>query len=209
MENNSTRIFKPYTDLVMTQKLIQAHDIVLDEFEVKSIVKNDCWLDHQSVYLFVLENEKKELLGGCRMHLYSGREKMPMENIDNYFNQNIYHFFKEGTAEIAGLFLAKEARRRENFNMLFECFINFAIGLGLKELIGIASKQTVKTCLKFGFKWNQSVTQDSVLFYPNKKQHSYFVHCNLHNYLRAKNNNENLNDVSAQNVAGRAFRFYK
>lgn len=186
MENVRIRSYRAISDGITTSKFIKANDAVLQEFEVKSIVKNNDWLNYQNVYIIVLEDENENVLGGCRLHLFSKLEQFPMQSLTKYFNSKIFHFFKEGVAEVCGLFLAKNARSRSNFNMIFKKFISLSISLRVDDIIGMASKHSVKTSLRFGFKRDCGYCMSSPILYPNEKHYSYFVHCNIAEYLMSK-----------------------
>jgi hypothetical protein len=127
-----------------------------------------------NVYVVVaLSEDRSKILGGVRIHIADGHQKLPLENAIGKMDKRIYSIIDEysqkGTGEICGLWNAKEAAGFGISLILIRAGISIVNQIKLESLFTICADYTMPMVKKVGFTIEDSIGKNGEFIYPNEK----------------------------------------
>jgi len=176
------KLYQALNNPKISRLFLEKHIEVLKSFgvgEVSSI--SNQWQKKPTVWLFVLENEEGDMIGGVRLDIKS-EFKMPLEEALNQYPQvlNLAKNYEmtDGVAELCGLWIKKEYRRANLANALMKAAIATAPNIGVKHVMGFANEYSYKTTQLLGFAKIERVENNGIFFYPDERYKSFLIELN-------------------------------
>ncbi len=170
----SIKAFKAIDYSDICEMFIFGHVKVLTDYGIQNVTTNNRkWIKMPNVYIVVAFNEDQtKLLGGVRIHIADGKERLPLENAIGKMDERIYEIIKShqaiGTGEICGLWNSKEVSGRGISLLLIRAGISIVNQIKLGSLFTICADYTMPMVKRVGFTVEKSIGKNGEFVYPNE-----------------------------------------
>ncbi len=136
------KAFHPINDVALSERYLTGHKQVLQDYGITNITTNNrVWIDMQSVYAIVAENEQGELVGGIRLQMADGVHPLPVEKAIGHMDGRIHDVVKsyadQGVGELCALWNAKSVAGYGISVMLTMAGISITNQVNCNTLMGI------------------------------------------------------------------------
>jgi hypothetical protein len=126
-----------------------------------------------NVFVIVaLSEDRSKILGGVRIHIADGHQKLPLENAIGKMDTRIYkiidEYLQKGTGEICGLWNAKEVAGIGISLILIRAGISVVNQIKLESLFTICADYTMPMVKKVGFTVEDTIGKNGEFIYPNE-----------------------------------------
>ncbi len=153
---------------------LNGHVKVLTDYGITNITTNNRkWISMPNVYVVVALNEDRTtILGGVRVHIADGKQKLPLELAIGKLDAGIYtiieKYIDQGTGELCGLWNAKEISGLGISLVLIRAGISLVNQVNLASLFTICADYTMPMVKKVGFTVENSIGNNGEFVYPNE-----------------------------------------
>lgn len=152
----------------------EGHADVLRSIGITKVTSSsDDWIDSPFVYVLVVEDtdDNNKILGGARLHIAGPGHPIPMETaiekVDPTVKEVIGELAKNGTAEVCGLWNAKEiAGMGIGVTHLSWACVALTKQLQLDTLVALVAHHTYRMGARKGFRTIQSLGDRGRFNYP-------------------------------------------
>jgi len=147
---------------------------VLTDYGITNITTNNrTWMDKNNVYVVVALNEdRSKILGGVRIHIADGKQKLPLENAIGKMDPKVYNiinsYMADGTGELCGLWNSKEVSGFGISLILIRAGISIVNQINLASLFTICADYTMPMVKRVGFTVEDSIGKNGEFVYPNE-----------------------------------------
>lgn len=167
------RAFRALTDQETSQKFLEGHVKVLQDYGITNITSNNNeWMTWECVYGIVVEKDDGTVVGGIRIQLADGQHLLPVEKAVGSMDANIHaivnSFIDDGVGELCALWNAKEVAGLGLSILLTRAGISMTNQVNCKTLMGICADYTMKMFKKVGFVVDSSLGNKGEFVYPNE-----------------------------------------
>jgi hypothetical protein len=165
--------FHPIKDTKLSERYIAGHRKVLEDYGITNITSNNrIWLDMESVYGIVAENEEGELVGGIRIQMADGVHPLPVEKAIGYMDARIYDivkkYFDNGVGEISALWNAKQVAGYSVSVFLIRAVVSITNQFGCNTLVGLCGEHTLQMLTNVGFVVDKTLGMEGGFYYPKE-----------------------------------------
>jgi hypothetical protein len=167
------RAFKATENPELCQKYLDGHVQVLKAYGITNITTNNAdWMNWDSVYCVIAENEEGTVVGGVRTHVADGDHQLPVERaigkMDPRIHMLVDNYRDKGVGELCALWNAKEVAGMGLSIMIVRAGISTLNQFGCNTLMGICADYTLKMFRKVGFVVDNSLGNGGEFVYPNE-----------------------------------------
>jgi hypothetical protein len=168
------RAFRAIDRPDICELFLKGHVKVLTDYGITNITTNNRkWISMPNVYVVVALNEdRSEVIGGVRIHLADGKEKLPLEKAIGKMDERVYAIIKKhidtGTGELCGLWNSKEVSGYGISLILIRAGISIVNQVSLSSLFTICADYTMPMVKKVGFTVEDSIGNHGEFIYPNE-----------------------------------------
>ena len=167
------RAFRAIDDPELCKRYVEGHVQVLVSYGITNITSNNQdWMKWSTVYGVIAETEDGTLVGGIRIQIADGVNKLPVERAIGHLDPNIHNIVKQyiddGVGELCALWNAKEVAGMGLSIMLVRAGISILNQIKCNTLMGICADYTLKMFKKVGFVVDTSLGQKGEFVYPNE-----------------------------------------
>lgn len=170
------KVFKAIDNRADCMRFIEGHTHVLEIFGITQITSAKIdWVLNPDVYVvLVSEHEDGPALGGGRIHIANGKDRLPIEDAVGIMDDRIHKMVDDktpkGTGEFCGLWNSWEiAGLGIGSIYLGRIFIALAHRLGLKTLFGLCAPATYRNSLRVGFRVLSEIGINGKFYYPKEQ----------------------------------------
>lgn len=165
--------FHPIKDVVLSERFLAGHKKVLEDYGITNITTNNrAWLDMESVYAIVAEDEGGELVGGIRLQLADGVHPLPVEKAIGSMDPRIHEVVKayadHGVGELCALWNAKKVAGYGISVLLTMAGISIANQVSCSTLMGICGDYTLEMFNNVGFVVDNTLGMNGEFYYPKE-----------------------------------------
>ncbi len=177
------RAFKATDDYVSCLKFHEGHNQVLQNYGIENLnTAQPDWITDDCVYVISVEDDKGKCVGGLRVHKYTGPHcSMPLidalKDIDHRVEKLFLDSLPLGTAEVCGLWNAKEVYGMGFSALLCICSAVITGSIGLRNLYCFSAPYTEKMIKTNGCINVTSVGNNGKFNYPTEQYVSSIL-CN-------------------------------
>jgi len=166
--------FHPIKDAALSERYIEGHRKVLEDYGITNITSNNrVWLDMETVYGVVAENEKGVLVGGIRIQMADGVHPLPVEKAIGHMDARIYDvvkkYFDNGVGEISALWNAKEVAGYGVSVLLSRAVVSMTNQFGCNTLVGLCGEHTLQMLNNVGFVVDKTLGMNGGFYYPKEE----------------------------------------
>ncbi len=167
------RAFRPVDDLVLSERYLKGHTRVLEDYGITNITSNNrVWLEMDSIYGVVAENEEGELVGGIRVQMADGVHPLPVEKAVGHMDARIHDvvkkFYDNGVGELSALWNAKSVAGYGVSVLLTRAGISMTNQMNCNTLVGICGDYTLEMFRNVGFVVDKTLGDNGEFFYPKQ-----------------------------------------
>ncbi len=165
--------FYPKTNPVLSQKFIDGHMQVLQDYGITNITSNNnTWVTNPNVYAVVAIDSNGTLVGGIRIQVADGITPLPVEKAVGHLDPTIYtvinKYAPEGVGELHALWNAKSVAGMGISLLLTRAGISIVNQTHCNILVGICADYTLKMFRKVGFVVDDTLGDGGEFVYPNE-----------------------------------------
>jgi hypothetical protein len=164
--------FKAIHNIDLCKEYAAGHLKVLEDYGITNVTSNNHeWFFDDSVYgIVVFSRETGEIVGGARLHVFTGLNKIPLLHaigpLDPKIEDDLMRELPHGTGEACGLWNAKKAWGLGLSALLTTAIVAFSGRLGLKSIFALSAKYTKEMILARGFEISEHVGDKGDFVYP-------------------------------------------
>ncbi len=167
------KAFHPIKDAELSERYLTGHKKVLEDYGITNITSNNrVWLDMESVYAIVAENEEGELVGGIRVQMADGVHPLPVEKAIGHMDARIHdvvkHYAEHGVGELCALWNAKSVAGYGISVLLTMAGISITNQVGCSTLMGICGDYTLEMFTNVGFVVDTTLGLNGEFYYPKE-----------------------------------------
>ncbi len=169
------RAFKATDDYEACVKFHEGHTKVLSDYGIENLnTAQPGWITDDCVYVITVEDQEGNHVGGLRVHKYTGPQcEMPLidalRHIDNRVEGLFLDSLPDGTAEVCGLWNAKEVFGMGFSALLCICSAVVTGSIGLRNLYCFSAPYTEKMIKTNGCINVTTVGNNGKFNYPTEK----------------------------------------
>lgn len=169
----SIRAFRAIDEPEECEKFLAGHRRVLTSIGIREIISAKSeWMTMKSVFVIIVESEdKKQVLGGARIHARNIINELPIEEATGKFDSKIYPLveskMKNGTGEICGLWNSRQVAGM-GIGSVFLTLAAVAIAptIGLNSLFALCAPYTVSMAESVGYRTVNEIGNNGTFYYP-------------------------------------------
>jgi len=168
------RAFRAIDDLESCKRFADGHKNVLLDYGITKVTTAKTeWFFNPGVYVMVVESEDgKEMLGGERIHLADGINKLPIEDALSVVDKRIFELVKKyssvKTGELCGLWNSRSIAGKGVSILLTKVGVALARILQMDSLFVLCAPYTVEMCQRAGFRIEATIGDNGTFIYPNR-----------------------------------------
>jgi hypothetical protein len=166
--------FKAINHQEYCERFLEGHVRVLEDYGITNISTNNRkWMTMDSVYVIIaLTEDKKEIVGGIRIHIANEEEPLPIEKAVGSMDARVHHLInqyrEEGTGELCGLWNAKSVAGYGVSLLLVRAGISLVNQVQIESLFTICGDYTLPMVNRVGFIVERSIGQNGEFLYPKE-----------------------------------------
>ncbi len=167
------RAYKAIDEPETSQKFLDGHRKVLEEFKLENITTNTPkWKSHEGSYVIVAEYNN-ELIGGARMQIADEKLPLPVEEAVAHYDNKIYDLIAEktndgGSCELCGLWNARVLPPNLGLTrMMSVACVSIAQRINIKNIFAICAGYTLYPAIRMGLVVQKQVGNNGEFVYPN------------------------------------------
>lgn len=169
------RVFRAVDDQEACEKFIEGHRRILEIYYgiIKITSDNTEWInDPHTIVIIAEDTETKNIYGGAKLQIATGKYQLPIETAISKYDKNIYEIVKYdrhngGTGEICALWNSKEvAGMGIGSHILVRVAIAISDQLNIKSIYSLCAPSTVRIAMKKGFRIIRNIGNEGTFFYP-------------------------------------------
>ncbi len=168
------RAFRAIDRPELCELFLKGHVTVLSDYGITNVTTNNRrWLSMPNVYVVVaMSEDRSRILGGVRIHMADGKEKLPLENAIGKMDPKVYNIIRKhidtGTGELCGLWNSKEVSGYGISLILIRAGISMVNQIHLASLFTICADYTMPMVKRVGFTVENSIGDNGDFIYPNE-----------------------------------------
>ncbi len=165
--------FHPINDVNLSERYLSGHKQVLQDYGITNITTNNrVWLEMESVYAIVAENEAGELVGGIRLQMADGVHPLPVEkaigHMDSRIHDVVKKYYEHGVGELCALWNAKSVAGYGISVLLTMAGISITNQVNCNTLMGICGDYTLQMFKNVGFVVDNTLGINGEFYYPKE-----------------------------------------
>lgn len=174
MDIYKIRAFRAVNDLESCRRFADGHANVLKEYGITKLTTSRTdWFYNEGVYVVLVESlDGEQIFGGERIHLATGRSRLPIEDAISIVDTRIFELvqkYQNGgkvTGELCGLWNSRAIAGRGLSILLTKIGVALARIIKMDSLFVLCAPYTVTMCQQAGFEIEKSIGNEGTFVYP-------------------------------------------
>lgn len=168
------RAFRSIDDEKAAFAFYHGHTQVLSDYGIENLnTAKPSWITDPNVYAIIAYDSENQVVGGLRVHVYSGQKEIPLIDALEELDPGIVELFEatlpQGTAEVCGLWNSKKVFGKGLSPTLCMASVAVAANLGIKNFFCFSAPYTEKMIKSNGCVLVESVGNGGKFHYPTEE----------------------------------------